>query len=124
MRPSGCKAVALVAGRIEPEPGHFREQPARSVVCRPRLLRRSRYVSIGKPVSDVDRDLERNHLVDHTLLETWNGSRWSVTPSPGTGAGELFGVSCIPKHNCQAAVGDVFDPVNNAIQALVLMSSL
>ena len=42
-----------------------------------------------------------------TLIETWNGTSWSVTPSPDQGSGdnELFGVFCTSSTNC-VAVGD------------------
>ena len=45
-----------------------------------------------------------------TLVEHWNGTRWSVmtTPSPATQA-ELFGVSCPTTKSC-FAVGDSSTP--------------
>jgi hypothetical protein len=42
---------------------------------------------------------------DHTLIESWNGSAWSVVPSPNTGPtleNNLFGVSCSDPSNCFA----------------------
>ena len=40
-----------------------------------------------------------------TLVETWNGTTWSVVPSPDTGTGnnELSGVSCGTATSCMAA---------------------
>jgi hypothetical protein len=42
------------------------------------------------------------------LIESWNGSTWSIVPSPGLGAEEnqLFAISCATTTSC-AAVGDV-----------------
>ena len=39
-----------------------------------------------------------------TLIETWNGSTWSITPSPNQGSGGnwLSGVSCTSSTNCVA----------------------
>jgi hypothetical protein len=39
-----------------------------------------------------------------TLVESWNGTRWSVTPDPSPGS-ELLGVSCVGPTAC-TAVGD------------------
>lgn len=42
-----------------------------------------------------------------TLAEAWNGTSWSLlrTPSPGSFADELRGVSCTSSSSCMA-VGD------------------
>ena len=47
-----------------------------------------------------------------TLIETWDGSAWSITPSPnqGTQTNELYGVSCISLVSC-VAVGTGSDTV-------------
>jgi uncharacterized repeat protein (TIGR01451 family) len=40
-----------------------------------------------------------------TLVESWNGSAWSVVPSPNTSASQdnyLFGVSCVSAFSCVA----------------------
>ena len=46
--------------------------------------------------------------VSHTLIESWNGTSWSVVPSPNYGKTKainlLLGVSCVPSGLC-AAVG-------------------
>lgn len=46
------------------------------------------------------------HGINQTLVETWNGRRWAVVPSPDSGTGDnaLLGVSCISTSSC-AAVG-------------------
>jgi hypothetical protein len=47
-----------------------------------------------------------------TLIETWNGTAWSIVPSPNPGAGTgnfLFGVSCVTAAFC-AAVGHYGPP--------------
>lgn len=39
-----------------------------------------------------------------TLIESWNGSRWSITPSPHPGADQqLLGVTCPSSTRCEAA---------------------
>jgi hypothetical protein len=42
---------------------------------------------------------------NRTLIESWNGTRWSVVPhpQPGTTARELVGVSCVSTTTCTAA---------------------
>jgi hypothetical protein len=39
-----------------------------------------------------------------TLVESWNGTAWSVVPSPNPGSGDnnLFGVSCVSATDCTA----------------------
>jgi hypothetical protein len=38
-----------------------------------------------------------------TLIESWNGSRWSITPSPHPGADQqLLGVTCASATSCEA----------------------
>jgi hypothetical protein len=51
-----------------------------------------------------------------TLAEEWNGSTWSLVPSPnrsGATGSELDGVSCTSASNC-VAVGDSFNSVGNS----------
>jgi hypothetical protein len=39
-----------------------------------------------------------------TLIESWNGSRWAITPSPSPRAdNELYGVTCTSATRCEAA---------------------
>ena len=44
--------------------------------------------------------------VSHTLIESWNGTTWSVVPSPNYGKTKainlLLGVSCVPPGSCVA----------------------
>jgi hypothetical protein len=42
--------------------------------------------------------------VERTLAESWNGTRWSVAPSPnrGSGGNALYGVSCASAAACMA----------------------
>lgn len=44
------------------------------------------------------------HGVTHTLIESWNGSKWSIGPSRDNGpqGSTLTGVSCISVASCQA----------------------
>jgi hypothetical protein len=47
-------------------------------------------------------------LPDKTLIESWNGTRWSAVSSPDNGKDDvLFGVSCVLKASC-TAVGTRF----------------
>lgn len=49
-----------------------------------------------------------------TLVESWNGSTWSIISSPNVSgySNQLFGVSCISATNCQA-VGNYNDPAGD-----------
>jgi hypothetical protein len=52
--------------------------------------------------------LNGEDYVDQTLVETWNGSRWSIVPSPNpvpAGDNLLFSVSCTEVHKCIAVGG-------------------
>jgi hypothetical protein len=56
--------------------------------------------------------------VTQTVIETWNGSSWSVAPSPNeTGDSRLFGVSCATSTSC-IAVGDYLNS-SGALRTLV-----
>ena len=52
----------------------------------------------------------------HTLIESWNGSIWSVIPSPGVGASSswLDGVSCVSVDSCTAVGGS---PLHTLIES-------
>jgi hypothetical protein len=52
-------------------------------------------------------DDERNGKEDHALIESWNGTTWSVVPSPNPGSegAVLSAVSCVSATAC-TAVGD------------------
>ena len=60
-----------------------------------------------------------NDLVRRTLIEAWNGTTWSIVPSPneGTKNNQLNGVSCVSPTWCEA-VGD-YDTGSGATENLV-----
>lgn len=60
-------------------------------------------------------DLTNASNITKTLIESWNGTVWSVAPSPnvGTGGNLLFGVSCKTTSSCKA-VGN--DPNASSVQ--------
>ncbi len=43
-----------------------------------------------------------NQFKSHPLVEHWNGSRWSIQPSPHAFEGQLFTVSCGSAKSCMA----------------------
>jgi hypothetical protein len=55
-----------------------------------------------------------------TLIESWDGTRWSVvpTPSPGVENRALNGVSCASATTCTAA-GDFFSHAQAAFRTLI-----
>jgi hypothetical protein len=55
-----------------------------------------------------------------TLIESWNGTAWSVIPSPNQGISqnELYSVSCTSSTAC-VAVGEYFNLDETAYQTLV-----
>jgi hypothetical protein len=61
--------------------------------------------------------------LSRTLIETWNGSRWSVSPSPdeGSGANQLNGVACPAPTLCRAVGSYVND--SNVAETLVEIGS-
>ena len=61
-------------------------------------------VAVGSYFSGPD-------VVDKTLTESWNGTRWSAGPAP-TGQSQLFGASCVSAANCWAA-GNSWAPAGN-----------
>jgi Fibronectin type III domain len=46
--------------------------------------------------------------ISHTLVEAWDGSSWSIVPSPDDNTDNLQGVSCLSTGPC-TAVGQFFD---------------
>jgi hypothetical protein len=50
-------------------------------------------------------------VVDKTLTETWNGTRWSAGPAP-KGQSQLFSASCVSATDCWAA-GNSWAPAGN-----------
>jgi hypothetical protein len=43
--------------------------------------------------------------LSRSLIESWNGSTWSIVPGPSPSVAYLYGVSCISARSCKA-VGD------------------
>jgi hypothetical protein len=58
---------------------------------------------------------------DQTLIENWNGTSWSIVPSPDLGTGDnlLSGVTCVSATSCEA-VGDYFVVSSGVWQTLIL----
>jgi hypothetical protein len=58
--------------------------------------------------------------VERTLAESWNGTAWSVTPTPNNGIGSnaLSGVSCVSTTFCQA-VGNAANATTGVVQTLI-----
>jgi hypothetical protein len=67
----------------------------------------------------VNPALSSVYVVDDTLVESWNGSAWSVVPSPNHGSytNELSAVSCTAASNC-VAVG-LYENASNYSQTLI-----
>ena len=57
---------------------------------------------------------------DQALVESWDGSAWSVVPSvdPGSGPNDLNGVSCTNSNNCVAVGG-----YNNGMSSMTLVEA-
>jgi hypothetical protein len=60
---------------------------------------------------------QNSNRVEQTLIESWNGSRWSMVPSPNAGTEDnvLNGVSCVSATFC-VAVGDQDALANTLIE--------
>ncbi len=55
-----------------------------------------------------------------TLIESWNGSTWSIIPSPNTGFSDgLSGVSCASPSFCVAVGNDGWVPIDDPLAMLV-----
>ncbi len=67
-------------------------------------------VAVGRQSSPVRGSTD----VPGTLIETWNGSTWSVTPSPPSTEFILWGVSCVSVTWC-IAVGQSFAGVGQTL---------
>jgi hypothetical protein len=57
----------------------------------------------------------------HTLVEIWDGTSWSIVPSPNDNDNNLQGVSCLTTGPC-TAVGQFFDAVSTFYFPLVEVS--
>ncbi len=72
-------------------------------------------VSCTSPTSCVAVGTSRNGTANQTLVETFDGSTWSVASSPNTSTSQLNvlnGVSCTSATSC-VAVGDFFNGIAN-----------
>jgi len=43
-----------------------------------------------------------SNSLGQTLIESWNGTVWSVVPGPGPSVAYLYGVSCVSARSCKA----------------------
>ena len=60
--------------------------------------------------------------VDQTLIETWNGTAWSIAPSGNTSAlvvNRLHGVSCVSAGNCSTVGGYATAAISRTFQTLI-----
>ena len=70
------------------------------------LLNSIQAVSCASPTFCAAAGFASNGTHDQTLIEEWNGSQWSIVPSPNTSTSqdnELYGVSCVSASFCMAA---------------------
>jgi hypothetical protein len=57
---------------------------------------------------------------NQTLIEQWNGTNWSIVPSPNAGSSDnLDGVTRIPGTGAVGAVGYYYNTVDSPYQTLV-----
>ena len=83
--------------RILPGPGtHSSDSVLRSVSCS------TANICIAVGLKRIDTAVPAKEV---SLTETWNGTRWTVvpSPSPGTSANDLTGLSCPGHRTCVAA---------------------
>src|SRR5258708_3994521 len=84
-------------GRILPGPGtHSSDSVLRSVSCSTANI----CIAVGQ--KRIDTAVPAKEV---SLTETWNGTRWTVvpSPSPGTSVNDLTGLSCPGHRTCVAA---------------------
>jgi hypothetical protein len=55
----------------------------------------------------VGSDVPSSSSNPQALIESWNGSAWSIVPNPATGVGALSAVSCVSASFCTAVGGYV-----------------
>ncbi len=91
-----------------PNPGHGPSLFGVSCVAKSGSLSSSFCMAVGSYVTGSN---------DHPLIEKWNGTHWSVSPSPTTGSGQntLYGVSCTSATFCEA-VGYNGNPYQTLIE--------
>jgi hypothetical protein len=82
-----------VAWSVVPSPSPAAERTFYGVSC----LSANWCVAVGTHRTDIS-------MSSRTLVESWNGSHWSIGPSPDNRiADSVFdGVSCVSAHSCQA----------------------
>jgi hypothetical protein len=59
-------------------------------------------VSCASPVFCAAVGQSGPNATSSTLIETWDGKSWSITPSPNSGTSSLDGVSCLSPAKCVA----------------------
>ena len=72
-------------------------------------------VSCTSPATCVAVGSFSNGTNSQTLIETWDGTAWTITPSPNTSATQdnsLHGVSCTSPATCVAVGRSFYDPLN------------
>ena len=120
----GAALLTLVLGvPLAALPGSAGANPAWSIVTSPNGGTRANLLPGVSCLSDSDclavGYYESHDLVRQTLVESWNGTTWSIVPSPneGTKNNALNGVSCISPTWCEA-VGD-YDNGSGATENLI-----
>jgi len=104
---------------VVPSPSHFQNGAENySTLAAVSCLSASSCTAVG----NWEADTADNHAVQ-SLVESWNGSAWSLVPSPDKGTftdgNELTGVSCVSASSC-TAVGFYFpNGFNNEAKTLV-----
>jgi hypothetical protein len=116
---SFCMAVGqytiTVAGAIEPVPRTLIESwngskwsvvPSPTPATSTQLSLEAVSCTSATACMAVGQSFDNGSGID-TLIESWNGSKWSIVPSPNQGGGQnqLLAVSCVTTTSC-AAVGD------------------
>ncbi len=88
--------------RAAPNPNQGGVNPANSTLTGISCVTTSFCVAVGWTFEGEDQSVQISTW--STLAETWNGSRWSVIPTPATqgGSAQLFAVSCTTTTACEA----------------------
>ena len=56
--------------------------------------------------------------ISQTLIESWNGTSWSIVPSPNSGYSFLNGVACVSSSSC-TAVGTSYINTSDTFLSLI-----
>ncbi|HEV2375578.1 MAG TPA: hypothetical protein VGS19_25875 [Streptosporangiaceae bacterium] len=92
-----------------PNPGTANDDVFRGVTC----LSGSDCTAVGFFTA------RKGSLRSETLAESWNGTKWSVVPSPSTGGSDyLTGVSCVSDSDCTAVGVHNLDNVAGTVKTL------